>query len=941
MTQRSPSALRDVRVARRLVARALVLAAVLLTVTVVLSARSHRDGVVAQQPTATPTPSTLMYVDPATQTVTAGTDVVVGVRVTNVTNLGAYEFELSYFGSALSVVSVTDGPFLGSTGRTVFCLNAQVGAGIYRFGCVTQGGGAPPSGSGLLATVRLSTSCAATSPLDLTLADLGDVLGNDIPTRAQGGSATITGGSGNCPTPTPTFTPTETPTPGPNVPTPTGTPTPLGPTATPGPSLCGAGVTTVCVLPVTQSVAAGDPVSLQIAVDNVTNLGAFQLDLEFNDTLLTPVSITVGPFLGSTGRSVFCLSSLITNSVQLACSTLGSALAGPDGNGVIGLVTLQARDLVAGISPLHLGSVSLADVRGGQIPVALVQDGSAVVLGPPTPTFTRTPTATVPTSTPTDTPTATSTPTPCPTGGCPPTTTPTDTYTPTETSTATQMRTPTATSTATLTPTPGPCQPASGPTVCVQPGSQSIARGTDTTVDIAIDNAPQVGAFQLAFAADPGIVDIVSVSVGPFLGSTGRGVTCVHPATPAGTLSFYCNTLGTSPPGASDSGILAVITLHGSAAGASSLTLQSVTLASIDGLSLPNPALVSSSIQVIEPATPTITLTPTSTLSPTPTISPTPCPTGGCPTPTITSTPTITLTPTITSTPTITPTRTPTSSPTPAPGPLTLRVSPAAQTIGTGVLTSIQIMVDNAVNLGAFQVTLSFDGALVAYQSGPPPLTPTPAPFLGSTGRSPACQPPAVGPGSVTFVCNTLGSSPPGPNGTGELVTVGLLGLLGGTSPLHLSNPLVSDISGAAELPVFLQDGSITVLGVTPTPTATPTATRTPTATPTATRTASPTPTATPTATRTPTATPTATRTASPTPTATPTATPDPSPVATAAASAGPCADFTGDRLVLIEDILYVVSVYFTNDPRADLDGDGIVTITDVYLAVQQYGTSC
>ena len=55
MTQRFPTALRDVRAARRLVAHALMLAAVLIAVAVVLSARSHRDGVVAQQPTATPT----------------------------------------------------------------------------------------------------------------------------------------------------------------------------------------------------------------------------------------------------------------------------------------------------------------------------------------------------------------------------------------------------------------------------------------------------------------------------------------------------------------------------------------------------------------------------------------------------------------------------------------------------------------------------------------------------------------------------------------------------------------------------------------------------------------------------------------------------------------------------------------------------------------------
>ena len=259
MTQRFPATLPDVRTARRLVAHALLLAALLVSVAAFWSLRFHSADVQAQQPTATPTPGTSMYVDPPAQTVAAGTDVVVEVRVTNVTNLGAYEFQLSYFGSALSFASITNGPFLGSTGRSVFCLSPQLDVGTVRFGCVTLGTGALASGSGLLATMRLSTaSCSTTSPLDLTIAGLSDELGNDIPTQAVDGSVTITGGSGDCPTPTPTFTPTQTFTPGPDVPTPTRTSTPIGPTGTPAPSQCGTGgVTTVCVLPPAQGVSAG------------------------------------------------------------------------------------------------------------------------------------------------------------------------------------------------------------------------------------------------------------------------------------------------------------------------------------------------------------------------------------------------------------------------------------------------------------------------------------------------------------------------------------------------------------------------------------------------------------------------------------------------------------------------------------------------------------
>jgi hypothetical protein len=48
-----------------------------------------------------------------------------------------------------------------------------------------------------------------------------------------------------------------------------------------------------------------------------------------------------------------------------------------------------------------------------------------------------------------------------------------------------------------------------------------------------------------------------------------------------------------------------------------------------------------------------------------------------------------------------------------------------------------------------------------------------------------------------------------------------------------------------------------------------------------------------------------------------------------------------GDGRVLVADILYVVSKYFTADPLADLDDSGLVTIGDVLRAVDQYFDTC
>jgi hypothetical protein len=250
------------------------------------------------------------------------------------------------------------------------------------------------------------------------------------------------------------------------------------------------------------------------------------------------------------------------------------------------------------------------------------------------------------------------------------------------------------------------------------------------------------------------------------------------------------------------------------------------------------------------------------------------------------------------------------------------------QTVGPFEVVSVDVFIDNATNLGAYEFTLTFDPALLDYMSN------AAGPFLGSTFRSTFCFGASEGPVSVTVACSSLANEPPGPNGTGLLHTVAFVGLLGGTSPVHLTDVLLASISAAPIVPVLTLDGSISVLGPTATasPTGLATSTPTPTRTPTATMTASPTPTAT----RTPTGTPTST----PSPLATATFTPSPS-ATVSVAPAGTCADMDGDGRVLIGDVLYSVLAYFTANPLADLDGSGKVTIGDILSVVAQYGIPC
>jgi hypothetical protein len=249
----------------------------------------------------------------------------------------------------------------------------------------------------------------------------------------------------------------------------------------------------------------------------------------------------------------------------------------------------------------------------------------------------------------------------------------------------------------------------------------------------------------------------------------------------------------------------------------------------------------------------------------------------------------------------------------------------------------VQVIVDSVVNLGAYQFTLSYDPAVVSYNPLPTPQ-PTPTPFLGTTARDTVCLGPFVAPGSLTFMCNSTGDAPPGPNGTGVLRDVDFLGsFVGGTSPLHLSGVVLADIEAMAKLPVLVLDGSITVNGPTPTATATGTATATPTSTNTPTPSLTPTPTPTRTPTPSPTRTPTPTPTRTPTPT--PTATYTPIPQTTIAA--GTCADIDGDGGVHVSDIILVLLAFGSANPQADFDHNGVITVADILFVIRQYGTTC
>ena len=168
----------------------------------ILTALQLSGGVSAQEESAT------IRVSPATQTVPAGSNVLVDIVVENAPSFSAYEFHLSFAPTVLEFLSVTAAEtFLESTGRTADCFGPEpedLANGIISFACASLGATPGPDGNGVLATLVFATSCSGSSalafaqiPADGAFVDavsLSDALATAIPVSAAGGELNVTGG---------------------------------------------------------------------------------------------------------------------------------------------------------------------------------------------------------------------------------------------------------------------------------------------------------------------------------------------------------------------------------------------------------------------------------------------------------------------------------------------------------------------------------------------------------------------------------------------------------------------------------------------------------------------------------------------------------------------------------------------------------------------------
>ncbi len=132
--------------------------------------------------------------------------------------------------------------------------------------------------------------------------------------------------------------------------------------------------------PVVNLLTVGDVCSLDVVIENVTNLGAFQVDLVYSIDSLQADDALMGSFLGSTGRTVLPVGPTIDNTSQPGRITYGGATLGgqpgPDSSGT--LATVVFTSMANGNAKLEFQNVQVSDISGQAMTVTVIQPGEVI-----------------------------------------------------------------------------------------------------------------------------------------------------------------------------------------------------------------------------------------------------------------------------------------------------------------------------------------------------------------------------------------------------------------------------------------------------------------------------------------------------------------------------------------------------------------------------------
>ena len=131
--------------------------------------------------------------------------------------------------------------------------------------------------------------------------------------------------------------------------------------------------TTVKIVPGNNNICLNSSATIDVVVDSVSNLGAFEFDLIYNGQILKVDSsshIILGSFLSTTNRNVSPLGPEIDNEtgyLKFGGFSFGSN-QGPTGSGILASITWTTHD--TGSAVLEFQNIQLTDTEGKIIPIS-------------------------------------------------------------------------------------------------------------------------------------------------------------------------------------------------------------------------------------------------------------------------------------------------------------------------------------------------------------------------------------------------------------------------------------------------------------------------------------------------------------------------------------------------------------------------------------------
>jgi hypothetical protein len=138
--------------------------------------------------------------------------------------------------------------------------------------------------------------------------------------------------------------------------------------------------TTIKLDPSTISLpAVGNTFTIDIKVENVEDLGGFQFDVTYTPAVVTVENnndVTLGSFLGSTGRTASAVGPSVDNNagkVTFGGFSFGTP-AGPGGSGVLATITFTVQSRAS--SKINFANISFLDSNGNALQVATIGSAS-------------------------------------------------------------------------------------------------------------------------------------------------------------------------------------------------------------------------------------------------------------------------------------------------------------------------------------------------------------------------------------------------------------------------------------------------------------------------------------------------------------------------------------------------------------------------------------